>query len=264
MIQHPNIDPVAVSFGPLKVHWYGLMYLLGFAAGYWLGLVRARRADSGWRAEEVSDLLFYTVVGIILGGRLGYAIFYNLPYYFTRPHELLYIWSGGMSFHGGLIGVLLAMWLYARKTDRRFLAVTDFIAPLVPLGLGAGRIGNFINQELWGKVTDLPWGVVFSTADERPRHPSMLYEAIFEGLVLFIVLWVYSRAPRAVGRVSGLFLVCYSAFRFVIEFVREPDAHLGYLAFGWVTMGQILSLPMILIGIWLLARRGGASIPPPA
>lgn len=255
MIRHPNIDPVAFSLGPLQVHWYGLMYLVGFVGGYWLGVIRARRPDSGWRTHEISDLLFYVVLGIIVGGRLGYVLFYNASHYLSHPHELFYIWTGGMSFHGGLIGVLIAMWLYGRKTGRPFLAVTDYIAPLVPIGLGTGRIGNFINQELWGKVTDLPWGMLFHDAGELPRHPSMLYEAVLEGLVLFLILWFYSSQPRKVGRVSGLFLFCYSLFRILVEFVREPDPHLGYIALGWITMGQLLSVPMLAFGIWLLRRE---------
>lgn len=256
MLTFPAIDPVAFRLGPLQVHWYGLMYLAGFAAGGWLGVRRARRPGSGWRPEEVWDLLFYIALGVVLGGRLGYVLFYNLPYYLGRPWELLYVWTGGMSFHGGLVGVIAAMWLFARRTDRRFLQVGDFVAPLCPLGLGAGRIGNFINQELWGKVTDVPWGVVFSTGGPLPRHPSQLYEAFLEGLVLFSIVWWYSHRPRPVGAVSGLFLVCYSTFRFVVEFVRVPDPQLGYLAFGWVTMGQVLSLPMLGIGLWLLWRSG--------
>jgi phosphatidylglycerol:prolipoprotein diacylglycerol transferase len=252
----PDIDPVAIALGPLKIHWYGIMYLVGFVGGWWLGTTRARRPDSGWKPDEVGDLLFYIAVGVVLGGRLGYALFYNFAYYLKHPIEIFFIWTGGMSFHGGLIGVMVAMWLFGQRTRRPFFAVADFVAPLVPVGLGAGRIGNFINQELWGRVTDAPWGVVFKTGGPLPRHPSQLYEFALEGVALFVILWLYSRKPRATASVSALFLICYGLFRFLVELVREPDAHLGYLAFGWVTMGQVLSMPMILIGLGLLWWAG--------
>jgi len=252
MLLAPNIDPVAISLGPLKIHWYGLMYVIGFFGGWWLGVTRAKRPASGWRAEEVADLLFYAALGVILGGRLGYILFYNLGYYLSHPLEVFFLWTGGMSFHGGLLGVILAMWLFARKSNRHWLAVTDFIAPLVAIGLGAGRLGNFINHELWGKVTDVPWGMVFRGAGPLPRHPTQLYEFALEGMALFLILWLYSSKPRPTAAVSGLFLLCYGSFRLLVEFVREPDAHLGYLAFGWVTMGQVLSLPMILLGAWMI------------
>ncbi len=260
MLTAPDIDPVAIQIGPLAVRWYGLMYVVGFLAGWWLGTVRARRPGSGWRPEEIGDLVFYVAVGVLLGGRLGYVLFYNLPHYLEHPLEIFYLWQGGMSFHGGLIGVAVALWLYARHTARSWLAVTDFLAPLAPLGLGPGRIGNFINQELWGRVTDLPWGMVFKNAGPLPRHPSQLYEAFLEGLVLFVLLWWYSARPRPTGAVSGLFLAGYGTLRFLVEFVREPDPQLGYLAFGWLTMGQVLSLPMILIGVWLMWWAGRKSV----
>jgi phosphatidylglycerol---prolipoprotein diacylglyceryl transferase len=254
MISYPDIDPVAFSFGPIKVHWYGLMYLLGFGGAWWLGRRRARRPLSDWRPEQVDDLIFYGALGVILGGRLGYALFYDFDNTLADPLNILKIWQGGMSFHGGLLGVIVAMGIYAHKLGKGFFQVTDFMVPLVPIGLGAGRIGNFINGELWGKVTELPWGMVFPDprAGDLPRHPSQLYEAALEGVALFVILWLFSRRPRPTMAVSGLFLVCYALFRFAVEFVRVPDAHLGYLAWGWVTMGQVLSLPMFLAGIVLL------------
>jgi len=256
MLHAPDLDPVAIAIGPVKVHWYGLMYLVGFLGGWALGRWRAGRPGSGWSREEVSDLLFYIAVGVIAGGRLGYVLFYNPAYFAQHPLEIIAIWSGGMSFHGGLLGVIAAMWLFGRRDRRGFWSVADFVAPLAPLGLGAGRIGNFINHELWGRVTDVPWGMVFQGPDAGPlpRHPSQLYQAALEGLVLFTVLWIYSRHPRPTGRISGLFLLLYGIFRFLVEFVREPDPQLGFLAFGWVTMGQVLSLPMIVFGAWLLWR----------
>ncbi len=252
MLTYPNIDPVVVSFGPFAIHWYGLMYLIGFVAVWWLGTLRARKPGSGWKPEEISDLLFYGALGVILGGRIGYVLFYNFGMFLDDPLMIFRIWQGGMSFHGGMLGVFLAMWLFGRKTGRGFYEVTDVIAPYVPIGLGAGRIGNFINGELWGRPTDLPWGMVFPFVDNQPRHPSMLYEALLEGLVLFLILWLYSAKPRPRRAVSGMFMLCYGLFRFAVEFVREPDAHIGYLAFGWLTMGHLLSAPMILFGIYLL------------
>ena len=252
MLTYPDISPVAVDFGPVVIHWYGLTYLFGFIAVWWLGNLRARRADSGWKPEEVADMLFYGALGVILGGRVGYILFYNFGLFVDDPLMLFRIWQGGMSFHGGMLGVFVAMWLFGRKTGRSFFQVTDFMAPFVPIGLGAGRLGNFINGELWGRPTDLPWGMVFPFVDQRPRHPSMLYEALFEGLVLFIILWVYSSKSRPLRAVSGMFMLFYGLFRFSVEFVRQPDAHLGFVAFDWVTMGHVLSAPMILYGIYLL------------
>ncbi len=248
----PDIDPVAISLGPIKVHWYGLMYVLALLALWFFGTRRAKPPGSGWTAEEVSDLVFYGALGVILGGRVGFILFYNLPHYAAHPLDVFKVWQGGMSFHGGLLGVLAAMLYFARKTGKPFFVVTDFIALWTPIGLGLGRIGNFINHELWGRPTDLPWGMVFREAGPLPRHPSQLYQAALEGLVLFVILWLYARKPRPVASVSGLFLTGYGLFRFLAEFVREPDAQLGYLAFGWLTMGQVLSFPMIPIGVGLM------------
>jgi len=262
MLTYPEIDPVAVSLGPVAIHWYGLTYLVGFIAVWWLGNLRARKPDSGWKAEEISDLLFYGALGVILGGRFGYIIFYNFGAFLDDPLILFRIWQGGMSFHGGMLGVFVAMWLFGRKTGRSFFQVTDFMAPFVPIGLGAGRIGNFINGELWGRPTELPWGMVFPFVDSQPRHPSMLYEALLEGLLLFVILWLYSARPRPFRAVSGMFMLCYGIFRFAVEFVRVPDAHIGFIALDWVTMGHLLSAPMILFGLFLLtlaySKRGKA------
>ncbi|GJL80887.1 MAG: prolipoprotein diacylglyceryl transferase [marine bacterium B5-7] len=251
----PDVDPIAFSIGPLSVRWYGLMYLIGFLTGGLLGVYRARKPGSPFSPSQVWDLLFYIAVGVIVGGRLGYALFYQGAYYFGRPWEIFYVWTGGMSFHGGLIGVLVAMILFARHNGKTLFEISDFAIPLMPPGLLAGRIGNFINQELWGRVTDVPWGVIFPVAGDLPRHPSQLYEACLEGLILFVVLWWYSSKPRKPGAVGGLFLVGYGISRFLVEFVREPDAFLGAVAFGWMSMGQLLSLPMIVVGLWLLLRR---------
>lgn len=256
MIVHPNFDPIAISIGPVSIHWYGMMYLIGFGTGMLLGRLRARAAGSGWSGDEVVDFLFYIAVGVIAGGRLGYVIFYNPGYYLGHPLEIFSVWDGGMSFHGGLLGVIVAMWVYGRKTHRGILQVADFLAPLIPPGLFFGRIGNFINQELWGRLTDVPWGVLFHTVPDGPRHPSQIYEALLEGFVLFIIVWMFSAKSRRPGQTAGLFVAGYGAFRFFVEFFREPDGHLGTLAFNWLTMGQLLSIPMIFLGLYLLCRRG--------
>lgn len=262
MLKHPQIDPVAISLGPLKIHWYGLTYLMGFAAGWWLGKVRARKSWTPVNEEQVGDLLFYIALGVILGGRFGYVVIYNFDQFLADPLWLLRVWEGGMAFHGGLLGVMLAMWWYGRKIGSGFFRIADFVAPLVPLGLGAGRIGNFINGELWGKPTDVSWGMVFPQApDALARHPSQLYQFALEGVVLFVALWIYSSRPRPTMAVSGLFLILYGLFRIINEFFRQPDAHLGYLAFEWLTMGQLLSLPMVIAGVALMvfAYRGAES-----
>lgn len=244
----PQIDPIALSLGPLDVYWYGLMYALSFAFALWLATRRAKKAGSGWQEQEVSDLLFYGFIGVIIGGRLGSIFFYNFDQFLHDPARLFRIWEGGMAFHGGLLGVIVMMWWFAHKTQRSFFQVSDFIAPLIPFGLGAGRIGNFINGELWGRVTDVPWGMIFPYAGSLPRHPSQLYECLLEGVVLFCILnYAWLKKPPS-GVISGLFLFFYGCFRFGIEFVREPDIHIGFVTHG-LSMGQLLSLPMISLGV---------------
>jgi len=259
MLVHPRFDPVAFSLGPLQVHWYGLTYLLAFGLFLWLAGLRVRQtpfAGAGWSRRDVEDLLFFGVLGVIIGGRLGYALFYKPEHYAQHPWEVLMVWKGGMSFHGGLLGVILAMALYARVKGRPFLQVTDLIAPCVPTGLASGRLGNFINGELWGRAADpsLPWAMVFPQSGSMvARHPSQLYQLALEGLLLFALLWWYARRPRPTGQVSGAFLLGYGLLRFVAEYFREPDAFLGVLAWN-LTMGQWLCLPMMAAGIWLLRR----------
>ena len=256
MLIHPNIDPVAFSIGPLSVRWYGLMYLAGFGAGWWLGRRRIDHAPPDRPAAvtraQFDDLLFYAVLGVVLGGRLGYVLFYKPLYYAMHPLEIFALWHGGMSSHGGLLGVLIAMWLLARRHGLDWWRLMDFVAPLVPIGLAAGRLGNFINGELYGRVSDVPWAMVFRGGGAAPRHPSQLYELALEGLTLFALLWWFSSKPRPRAQVSALFLIGYGVFRFIAEFAREPDSFLGFLALG-MTMGQWLSLPMILAGVALFA-----------
>ncbi|MDH4274492.1 MAG: prolipoprotein diacylglyceryl transferase [Gammaproteobacteria bacterium] len=252
MLTHPNINPIALDLGPIKIHWYGVMYLVAFVLAAWLGLRRAREPGSGWGKEQVLDLIFYSALGVILGGRIGYMLFYALPNFIANPLIVFKVWEGGMSFHGGLVGVIFAMWMFGRRYQKTFFQVADFSAPLVPLGYFFGRMGNFINGELWGRVTDAPWGMLFPFAGPLPRHPSQLYQGVLEGLVVFGVLWCYSarRPPRMA--VSAMFLILFGGFRIFNEFFREPDAQLGFIAFNWLTMGQLLSVPMVIAGGLLL------------
>jgi phosphatidylglycerol:prolipoprotein diacylglycerol transferase len=277
MIAYPTIDPVLLELGPLKIHWYGVMYLLAFASAWWLGKKRASVPGSIISPEQIDDLVFYGAVGVVVGGRLGSVFFYNFPSFVENPLYLFKIWQGGMSFHGGMIGVLIALWLYKRKLGCSFFQLGDFVAPLVPLGLGAGRFGNFINGELWGGPSDLPWAMKLSCdlypprvyhdfagpLCSVPRHPSMLYELLLEGVVLFVVLWLYSSRPRPVMAVSGLFLAGYGTFRTLVETIRLPDANIGYLWHtDWLTMGMLLSVPMIILGVifMLLAYRNANTV----
>lgn len=255
MLYYPEIDPVAIQIGTLKIHWYGLMYLFGIAGAWLLANYRVNRDGLQWQAEEINDLVFYAALGVILGGRIGYLLFYDFANWLHDPLRIIRFWDGGisgMSFHGGLLGVILAIKIYGWRYHRAFWETIDFVAPLVPIGLGLGRLGNFINGELWGRKTDAFWGMVFPHVDSFARHPSQLYEFFLEGIVLFIVLWVYSSQPRPRMAVSGLFAIGYGVFRFIVEFFREPDAQLGFIAWDWLTMGQLLSVPMILFGIGLL------------
>jgi len=263
MLTYPEINPVLLDLGPVKIHWYGVMYLIAFSVAWGLGIWRAKQAHRGWNKDQVGDLIFFGALGVILGGRIGYMMFYNFPSLLDDPLSLFKVWQGGMSFHGGLLGVMIAMWFFARRHKKSFFQVADFVAPLVPLGYCAGRIGNFINGELWGRVTEVPWGMVFPHAGELPRHASMLYQAFLEGLVTFVILWLYSHKPRPPMAVSALFLICFGVFRFFNEFFRQPDAHLGFIAFDWLTMGQLLSVPVIIGGIFLFwwAHKKGALAP---
>ncbi|HVK56777.1 MAG TPA: prolipoprotein diacylglyceryl transferase [Burkholderiales bacterium] len=250
---HPDFNPIAIQLGPLAVRWYGLMYLLGFALLWFLGRYRIKHQPwVGFTAKELEDLIFHGVLGVIIGGRLGYVLFYKLGYYLANPLEIFAIWQGGMSFHGGFLGVLVAMWLFARRYKKDWLATMDFLAPLVPPGLAAGRMGNFINGELPGRATDASWGMIFpQVGDNIARHPSQLYQFAMEGLLLFVIVWIYSLKPRPRGAVAGAFLLGYGVFRFIAEYFREPDNFLGLLALGF-SMGQWLSLPMIIGGIALI------------
>jgi len=267
-----NIDPIALQIGPLAIHWYGLMYLAAAASAFFLARRRADQAWRGFQRSEVEDIIFYGMLGVILGGRIGSVVFYHFSDFLADPLMLVRVWEGGMSFHGGLLGVIIAVAWYGRKTGRSLSSMCDFAAPIVPIGLGLGRIGNFIGAELWGHKTDVSWGVIFphalpggpySVAEiqsllvqgqllNEARHPSQLYQAFWEGVVLFAIVWWFSSRPRPLMTTSGVFLIVYGIGRIAVEFVREPDAHIGYLAWGWLTIGQVLSLPMVLFGVGLI------------
>ncbi|MCW5588978.1 MAG: prolipoprotein diacylglyceryl transferase [Legionellales bacterium] len=248
MLMYPQINPVALQIGEFKIHWYGIMYLIGFLGAWLLCLPAYRRERLGLSTEQVGDLIFYGALGVVLGGRIGYMLFYDFTQFIHQPWIIIRVWDGGMSFHGGLIGVILTMYWFAKRHGIAFFALTDFIAPVVPIGLGAGRIGNFINGELWGRVTTVPWGMIYPQAGMLPRHPSEIYEFLLEGVLLFIILWLFQRQPRPRMATSALFLVGYGCLRFLCEFFRQPDPQLGFIAFGWLTQGQLLSIPMILLG----------------
>ncbi|EIK46870.1 prolipoprotein diacylglyceryl transferase [Cellvibrio sp. BR] len=253
MLQYPDIDPVAFSLGSFKVHWYGIMYLFAFVSAWLVAMHRAKQPGALINKAQVENLITYGAFGVILGGRFGYVVFYNFDYWLTDPLWLFRVWEGGMSFHGGLLGVIVAMMIYAKRIDRSFIGLMDFVAPMVPLGLGFGRLGNFIGQELWGRVTDVPWAIVFPKAMDPEgvgRHPSQLYQACLEGLLLFIIVFWFSAKPRPRGAISGIFLIAYGTFRFATEFVREPDK--GVALVGWMTRGQLLCLPMFAVGLGLL------------
>lgn len=252
MLTYPQINPIAFHVGPLSVHWYGLMYLAGLFSAWVFLQMRLRRRSSLFSATQLTDILFYAMFGLLIGGRLGYMFFYDFDEVLHAPWQIFLIWQGGMAFHGGLIGAIVALWIYAKRKGFSLFDVTDFIAPAVPLGLAFGRIGNFINGELWGRVTTVPWAMVFPHAGVEPRHPSQLYEFFLEGVVLFIVLSLFSRKTHPTGAVSGLFLLLYGAMRFSVEFFRQPDAQIGFVAFGWMSKGQLLSLPMMAIGLTIL------------
>jgi phosphatidylglycerol:prolipoprotein diacylglycerol transferase len=247
MWSYPEIDPILIRIGPIAIHWYAISYLVGISLAWWVLSRRARDERIPWNSEQLSDLLFYSVLGIVIGGRVGYMLFYNRAQLLADPLSLFRVWEGGMSFHGGLVGVMVAFYIFGRWHGKTFFEVADYVTPAVPLGLGCGRLGNFANTELPGRVTDVPWGVVFP-GETVARHPSSLYQAILEGPVLFTVLWLFSARPRPSMAVSGLFLVGYGTLRVVSEFFRQPDQQLGFIAFGWLTMGQLLSVPMILLG----------------
>ena len=275
MLQHPDFDPVAVAIGPVAIHWYGIMYLVAFASAWGLGSWRAGRPNSPLQRGQMEDLIFYGALGVVLGGRFGYVFFYNFDQFLQNPLWLFKVWEGGMSFHGGMLGVTLAMWWYARRLALHPADLFDFVAPIVPTGLAAGRLGNFIGQELWGRETTVPWGMVFPRDPAQlVRHPSQLYQLLLEGLLLFALVWWFSSRPRPRWAVSGFFLAGYGLFRFVVEFFRQPDQHIGFDAFGWLTRGQLLSLPMLIAGLLLLgwayrtrqpvySRPGAAGKPPP-
>lgn len=257
MLQFPYISPIALSLGPLQVRWYGLMYLFGFAAAWFLGRFRLKKTKF-ITPIQFEQTLTLGMIGVILGARLGYVLFYDLAAYIEDPTRIFMVWQGGMSFHGGLLGVLVAVFFAARNAGKTYFELVDFVAPLVPTGLFFGRIGNFINAELWGRVTDSPLGMVFPGGGPLPRHPSQLYEAFLEGLVLFIILWVFSSKKRPTMAVSGVFALGYGIFRCIVEFFREPDAHIGYLAGGFLTMGMVLCIPLICIGLFLLWHAYGS------
>jgi phosphatidylglycerol:prolipoprotein diacylglycerol transferase len=253
MLRYPDIEPVAFALGPAQVHWYGLTYVAGLAFAWWLGRRRAARPDVPVSREQVDDLIFFSALGVVLGGRIGYTLFYGGERLLQDPTWLLRVWEGGMSFHGGLIGVIVAVWWFSRSRDLPVGGVLDLAALLTPVGLALGRLGNFIGQELWGRPTDMPWGMLFPADPlQLPRHPSQLYQFALEGMLLFFILLWFARKPRPRWAVAGLFCLGYGVLRFVAEFFREPDAHIGYQAFGWLTRGQLLCLPMVALGTWLL------------
>lgn len=253
MLPYPDIDPVAFALGPAQVHWYGLTYVAGLAFAWWLGRRRAARPDVAVSREQVDDLIFFSALGVVLGGRVGYTLFYGGERLLEDPAWLLRVWEGGMSFHGGLIGVIVAIWWFSRSRNLPVGGVLDLAALLTPVGLALGRLGNFIGQELWGRPTDMPWGMLFPADPlQLPRHPSQLYQFALEGLLLFFILLWFSRKPRPRWAVAGLFCLGYGVLRFAAEFFREPDAHIGFQAFGWLTRGQLLCLPMMALGAWLL------------